>query len=246
MAETLVRNAVVTGAAGGMGRAITEALLQSGRRVVLVDRDPESLRQFAAKMGDSTFPIQLDITDAKSVDRLPDLIPNAFKPIDILINNAGHDIGGRTRFDIGPADDWSSIIQTNLIGLMRVTRSILPDMVRRNSGHIVNISSINAVRIIPDMAAYSTSKAGVHMFTETLRGELAETAIRVTEMQPGLTRTGIILTRYRGDRKKEKDYFGQFKLALDPADVARSILFALDQPPHVQIAEMMILPVNRY
>jgi 3-hydroxy acid dehydrogenase/malonic semialdehyde reductase len=246
MAETLVRNTVVTGAAGGMGRAITEALLQSGRRVVLVDRDPESLRQFAAKMGDSTFPIQLDITDAKSVDRLPDLIPNAFKPIDILINNAGHDIGGRTRFDIGPADDWSSIIQTNLIGLMRVTRSILPDMVRRNSGHIVNISSINAVRIIPDMAAYSTSKAGVHMFTETLRGELAETAIRVTEMQPGLTRTGIILTRYRGDRKKEKDYFGQFKMALDPADIARSILFALDQPPHVQIAEMMILPVNRY
>ena len=246
MAETLVRNAVVTGAAGGMGRAITEALLQSGRRVVLVDRDPESLRQFAAKMGDSTFPIQLDITDAKSVDRLPDLIPNAFKPIDILINNAGHDIGGRTRFDIGPADDWSSIIQTNLIGLMRVTRSILPDMVRRNSGHIVNISSINAVRIIPDMAAYSTSKAGVHMFTETLRAELAETAIRVTEMQPGLTRTGIILTRYRGDRKKEKDYFNQFKIALDPADIARSILFALDQPPHVQIAEMMILPVNRY
>ena len=113
-------------------------------------------------------------------------------------------------------------------------------------GHIVNISSINAVRIIPDMAAYSTSKAGVHMFTETLRGELAETAIRVTEMQPGLTRTGIILTRYRGDRKKEKDYFDQFKLALDPADIARSILFALDQPPHVQIAEMMILPVNRY
>jgi len=91
---------------------------------------------------------------------------------------------------------------------MRVTRSILPDMVRRNSGHIVNISSINAVRIIPDMAAYSTSKAGVHMFTETLRGELAETAIRVTEMQPGLTRTGIILTRYRGDRKKEKTTSG--------------------------------------
>jgi len=80
-------------------------------------------------------------------------------------------------------------------------------------GHIVNISSINAVRIIPDMAAYSTSKAGVHMFTETLRGELAETAIRVTEMQPGLTRTGNHPHPLRGDRKKEKDYFGQFKMA---------------------------------
>jgi 3-hydroxy acid dehydrogenase/malonic semialdehyde reductase len=246
MAETSLRNAVVTGAAGGMGRAITRALLDSGRRVVLVDRDAESLRAFAAEMGDSTFPIQLDISDAKAVDRLPDQIPEAFKQVDILVNNAGHDIGGRTRFDIGPADDWAGIIQTNLIGLMRVTRSILPDMVKRNTGHIVNMSSINAVRIIPDMAAYSASKAGVHMFTETLRGELAETAIRVTEMQPGLTRTGIILTRYRGDKQKEKDYFDQFKMALDPADIARSIVFALDQPPHVQIAEMMILPVNRY
>ncbi len=246
MAETSGRNVVLTGAAGGMGRAITRALLDSGRRVVLVDRDLESLRQFATEMGDNTFPLQLDITDNQAVDRLPDLIPDAFKPVDVLINNAGHDIGGRTRFDIGAADDWSAIIQTNLIGLMRVTRSLLPGMVKRNTGHVVNISSINAVRIVPDMAAYSTSKAGVHMFTETLRGELAETAIRVTEMQPGLTRTNIILTRYRGDRAREKDYFDQFKLALDPADIARSIVFALDQPPHVQIAEMMILPVNRY
>jgi 3-hydroxy acid dehydrogenase/malonic semialdehyde reductase len=246
MAETSGQNAVVTGAAGGIGRAITRALLESGRRVVLVDRDADSLHLFATEMGGNTFPIQLDIGDAKAVDRLTELIPDAFKPIDILINNAGHDIGGRTRFDIGQADDWSNIIQTNLIGLMRVTRSILPDMVGRNSGHIVNISSINAVRIVPDMAAYSASKAGVHMFTETLRGELAETAIRITELQPGLTRTGIILTRYRGDLKKEKEYFDQFKLALDPADIARSIVFALDQPSHVQIAEMMILPVNCY
>jgi 3-hydroxy acid dehydrogenase / malonic semialdehyde reductase len=246
MSDFQSRNALLTGAAGGMGRAITRALIESGRRVVMVDRDAESLGAFATEMGESTFAVQLDITDAKNVDRLLDLIPDTFKPIDILINNAGHDIGGRTRFDIGSPDDWSNIIATNLIGLMRVTRSILPDMVKRNTGHIVNISSINAVRIVPDMAAYSTSKAGVHMFTETLRGELAETAIRVTEIQPGLARTNIIVTRYRGDKQKEKEYFDQFKIALDPADVARSIVFALDQPPHVQIAEMMILPVNRY
>ena len=244
MAEASSRNVVVTGAAGGMGRVITKALVESGRRVVLADRDGE--RQFAGEMGSSTFPIRLNITGPASVDRLPDLIPDAFKPVDILVNNAGHDIGGRTRFDAGATDDWSGIIQTNLIGPMRVTRSLLPGMVQRNSGHIVNISSINAVRIVPDIAAYSASKAGVHMFTETRRGELAETAIRVTEIQPGLTRTNIILIRYRGDREKEKDYFDQFKMALDAADIARSIVFALDQPPHVQIAEMMILPVSRY
>jgi 3-hydroxy acid dehydrogenase/malonic semialdehyde reductase len=246
MTEQSGQTVVLTGAAGGMGRAITKALLESGRRVVLVDRDGKALQELAATAGNAVFPIQLDISDAKAVDGLPDAIPAQFKPVEILINNAGHDIGGRTRFDIGSADDWSNIIQTNLIGLMRVTRAILPDMVKRDAGHIVNISSINAVRIVPDMAAYSTSKAGVHMFTETLRGELTETAIRVTELQPGLTRTNIILTRYRGDQQKEKDYFDQFKLALEPADIARSIVFALDQPAHVQIAEMMILPVNRY
>ncbi|MBB4360041.1 3-hydroxy acid dehydrogenase/malonic semialdehyde reductase [Bradyrhizobium sp. CIR18] len=246
MTEQSGQTVVLTGAAGGMGRAITKALLDSGRRVVLVDRDAKALQEFAATCGDAVFPIQLDISDAKAVDALPNAIPAQFKPVEILINNAGHDIGGRTRFDVGSADDWSNIIQTNLIGLMRVTRAILPGMVQRNAGHVVNISSINAVRIVPDMAAYSTSKAGVHMFTETLRGELAETAIRVTELQPGLTRTNIILTRYRGDTQKEKDYFDQFRMALDPADIARSIVFALDQPAHVQIAEMMILPVNRY
>ncbi|PSO14218.1 SDR family oxidoreductase [Bradyrhizobium sp. MOS003] len=246
MTEQSSQTVVLTGAAGGMGRAITKALLDSGRRVVLVDRDAKALQELAATAGDKVFPIELDISDAKAVDRLPDAIPGHFRPVEILINNAGHDIGGRTRFDVGSADDWSNIIQTNLIGLMRVTRAILPGMVQRNAGHVVNISSINAVRIVPDMAAYSTSKAGVHMFTETLRGELADTAIRITELQPGLTRTNIILTRYRGDTQKEKDYFDQFRMALDPADIARSIVFALDQPAHVQIAEIMILPVNRY
>jgi 3-hydroxy acid dehydrogenase/malonic semialdehyde reductase len=246
MTEQSGQTVVLTGAAGGMGRAITKALLESGRRVVLVDRDAKALQELAATAGSAVFPIQLDVSDAQAVDRLPEAIPAHFKPVDVLINNAGHDIGGRTRFDVGSADDWSNIIQTNLIGLMRVTRALLPDMVRRNAGHVVNISSINAVRIVPDMAAYSTSKAGVHMFTETLRGELADTAIRVTELQPGLTRTNIILTRYRGDKHKERDYFDQFRMALEPADIARSIVFALDQPAHVQIAEMMILPVNRY
>ncbi len=240
------RIVLLTGAAGGLGRAIARAAVGSGRRVVLVDRDGPALEAFAKELGDAVSAIRLDVTDDSAVDRLPETLPEAFRPIDVLINNAGHDIGGRTRFDEGAADDWSNIIRTNLIGLMRVTRAVLPDMVRRNAGHVVNVSSINAVRIVPDMAAYSTSKAGVRMFTQTLRGELAETAIRVTEILPGLTRTGIIRTRYRGDREKERAYFDQFKTALEPEDVARAIMFALDQPPHVQIAEIMVLPINRF
>jgi 3-hydroxy acid dehydrogenase/malonic semialdehyde reductase len=238
--------ALVTGAAGGMGRAIAKALIAEGHKVVLADRDSKSLKAFAAELGANAFALALDVTDGPAVSRLLDAVPAAFRPIDILINNAGHDIGGRKRFEAGDADDWAAIVETNLIGLMRVTRAVLPDMVKRNTGDIVNMSSINALRIVPDMAPYSASKAGVHMLTETIRGELAETGIRITEINPGLTRTNIILTRYRGDRAQEKAYFDQFKLAMEPEDIARSIMFALNQPRHVQMAQMVILPVNRY
>lgn len=159
---------------------------------------------------------------------------------------AGHDIGGRTRFDLGAAEDWTNILDTNLAGMMRVTRSLLPGMVSRNRGDIVNMSSISAIRLVPDMAAYTASKAGVRAFTDVLRADLAETAIRVTEILPGLTRTNIILKRHRGDRKLADAYFARYGIALDPVDVARSVLFALDQPPHMQIAQMFILPVNRW
>lgn len=237
---------LLTGAAGGMGTAIAKALVEAGYQVVLVDRDEKKVADLARTLGPATTPLVVDITDGKSVSSLPEQVPERFRPIDILINNAGHDIGGRKRFDMGSADDWAAIVETNLIGLMRITRAFLPNMVRRNTGDIVNMGSIAALRIVPDMAPYNASKAGIHMLTDVIRGELAETGIRVTEIMPGLTRTGIILTRYRGDRAQEKDYFDQFKMALNPEDIARSILFVLSQPRHVQVAEMVVLPVNRW
>ncbi len=238
--------ALITGAAGGMGTAIAKALADAGHPLVLLDRDEEKLAALSRMLGSKTVPLVIDITNGKSVASLPEQIPREFRPIDILINNAGHDIGGRKRFDLGSADDWAAIVDTNLIGLMRVTRAILPDMVKRNTGDVVNMGSIAALRIVPDMAPYNASKAGVHMLSDVIRSELAETGIRVTEIMPGLTRTGIILARYRGNRELEREYFDQFKMALDPDDVARSVMFALSQPRHVQIAEMVVLPVNRW
>jgi 3-hydroxy acid dehydrogenase/malonic semialdehyde reductase len=238
--------ALLTGAAGGMGTAIATALVAAGHPVVLVDRDAARLDALAKSLGGKTTTLVLDITDGPKVAALPSMIPDAFKPIDILINNAGHDIGGRKRFDVGSADDWAAIVDTNLNGLMRVTRAILPDMVARDTGDIVNMGSIAALRIVADMAPYNASKAGIHMLTDIIRAELAHTGIRITEIMPGLTRTGIILTRYRGDRDQEKAYFDQFEMALDPEDIARSIMFALEQPRHVQVAQMVVLPVNRW
>jgi NADP-dependent 3-hydroxy acid dehydrogenase YdfG len=229
-----------------MGTAIAKALVAAGHPVVLVDRDGPKLDALARSLGGKTTTLVLDITDGPKVATLSDLVPDTFRPIDILINNAGHDIGGRKRFDIGSADDWAAIVETNLTGLMRVTRAILPGMVARNTGDIVNMGSIAALRIVADMAPYNASKAGIHMFTDVIRAELAHTGVRVTEIMPGLTRTGIIRARYRGDLAQEKAYFDQFEMALEPEDIARSIMFALSQPRHVQVAEMVVLPVNRW
>jgi len=240
------RTALVTGAAGGMGRAISAALLAQGYRVALVDRDEAALAALVDELGGDTCTLALDVTDAARVDQLPGLLPQAFREVDVLVNNAGHDVGGRKRFDVGSADDWSAIIETNLIGLMRVTRSLLPGMVSRNSGDIVNMGSISALRLVPDMAPYSASKAGIHMLTDIIRGELAQTGVRVTEILPGLTRTGIIRSRYRGDVEQEQAYFEQFGMALDPQDVARSVIYALSQPREVQVAQIVILPANRW
>ncbi|MER8830666.1 SDR family oxidoreductase [Mesorhizobium sp. M0938] len=240
------RIAFVTGAASGIGRAVCMTLHGKGCRIVLADRQQGPLTALAGDLGADVFPLPLDITDGDAVADCLDRLPPEFRDIDILVNNAGHDIGGRTRFDVGSADDWSAIIETNLIGLMRVTRAILPGMVERGRGDIVNMSSISALRLVPDQAPYSASKAGVHMLSDIIRGELAETPIRVIEILPGLTRTNIVKSRHRGDEEASRQYFEKFGMALDPEDIARCVSFALDQPPHVQIAQMFVLPTNRW
>jgi 3-hydroxy acid dehydrogenase / malonic semialdehyde reductase len=238
--------ALLTGAASGIGAATARRLVAVGRRTVLVDRDAERLEALRAELGDAAAALVLDITDNAAVDALPEAIPPAFRPITALINGAGHDPGGTTRFDLGSADDWQSALETNLLGLIRVTRAILPGMVALNAGDIVNVGSISGLRLVPSMAAYITSKVGVHGFSDALRADLAETAIRVTEILPGLTKTDLIRKRYGGDQRRADEYYERFKLALEPDDVAVAILFALDAPPHATVAQITILPSNRW
>ena len=164
------RKALVTGAAGGMGRAICKALIDAGHSVVLADRDKASVEAFAKELGPKAFALTLDIADAAATASLLDAIPAAFKPIDILVNNAGHDIGGRTPFAKGSADDWAAIVETNLIGLMRVT----PPSCRHGGAQqrrYRQYEPINALRLIPDMAPYSASKRRrAHVYGDTARG----------------------------------------------------------------------------
>jgi 3-hydroxy acid dehydrogenase/malonic semialdehyde reductase len=240
------RIALVTGASSGIGRAIATALLGDGCRVILAGRNEAALREVAANSAARTHVLPLDVTDHAAVDAFVDRLPRAFRAIDLLVNNAGHDIGGRTRFDQGPADDWTNVIETNVSGLIRVTRAIVPGMIARGRGDIINIGSVSALRIVPDMAAYSASKAAVHAFSDGLRGDLAETPIRVIEILPGLTRTGIVERRFRGDQARAEAYYASFGMALQAEDIAAGVLFAANQAPHVTVAQLVIMPSNRF
>ncbi len=239
-------SALVTGGAGGIGRAVAEALAAAGHRVVIADKDAEAAQALADRIGPRAFALPLDVTDNAAVEGILEALPDAFRPVDVLINNAGHDVGGRTRFDKGRADDWSSIIDVNLTGMLRVTRAIVPDMVARDTGDIIMMGSISALRQVPETAPYTASKAGVHAFTDILRADLAETGIRVTEIMPGLTKTDIVRKRHRGDEAAAKNYFDSFRTTLDPEDVARAVLYALAQPRHMQVAQMFLLPTYRW
>ncbi len=237
------RTALVTGAASGIGHATAQALIAEGFDVILADRDADALARVAA--GHPGPAVALDITDHAAVDALPQRLADDNRHVDILVNAAGHDPGGTTRFDLGSADDWTSAIATNLIGTMRVTRAFLPGMIERGRGDIVNVGSIAALRLVPDMTAYNTSKAGLHAFTDQLRTDLTDTPLRVIEILPGLTRTDLIRKRYRGDTEREAAYYARFGMALDAEDIARTILFAITAPPHMVLAQAVVLPANR-
>jgi 3-hydroxy acid dehydrogenase / malonic semialdehyde reductase len=241
------RVALVTGASSGIGRAIAKALLDDGCRVILSGRNKAALREVAATSNTANVHmLPVDITNFSAVDAVPDDLPAAFREIDLLVNNAGHDVGGRTRFDQGPADDWTNVIETNVLGLIRMTRAVVPGMIARGRGDIVNVGSVNALRVIPEMAAYSASKAAVHAFSDGLRADLANTPIRIIEILPGLTRTDIVVRRFRGDSARADAYYESFGMALQPSDVAAGVLFAINQPPHVTVAQLVMMPSNRY
>lgn len=240
------RIALVTGASSGIGRAIATALLTAGARVVLAGRNEAAIEQTAAGHGSRAHVMRLDVTDYGAVDALVENLPVEFRALDLLVNNAGHDVGGRTPFHQGRTEDWTRIIETNVSGLMRVTHAVLPGMIDRRRGDIVNIGSINALRVIPEMVAYGASKAAVHAFSDGLRGDLASTPIRVIEILPGLVETDIVVRRFRGDQARAKAYYESFGIALKPEDIAAGVLYAVSQPPHVTVAQLTILPTNRY
>lgn len=238
---------LITGASSGIGEAIARALASYGCRLVLTARRADRLAAVAEAIGPGALAWPMDMRDDAAVDALPDCLPVKFRQIDVLVNNAGHDVGGRTPFASGTADDWSDIIDTNLRAALRVTRAILPGMVQRRKGDIVNMGSTSGIKSYANIAAYGASKAALHMFSDNIRSELSGSGVRVIEVQPGPVRSGFAEARLRGDETAIREYWTEMSgdLPLESSDVAETVVFALTRPSHVTLSQIVMQPSSK-
>lgn len=238
------RVALVTGATNGIGLQIATRLLQNGCLVLAIGRRIERLDKLQQESGAALQPLAVDLSHPEACDNIMAALTDRFAQVDILVNNAGHDSGGAVPFAESDGDKWESVLDVNLRALMRLSRRILPAMIARGSGDIVNLTSITTRRIAPGLAAYSATKHAIHGFSEVLRAECGPKGVRVIELSPGVVRTGFASARFAGDEGKADEYYGRFPNHLDPDDVARAAVFALRQPPGVMIAEILLLPTR--
>jgi len=237
--------ALITGASSGIGAALALTLAARGVRVIATARKSQRLAKLAARHGKAILPLALDVTDAKASAGIMKALPAKWRAVDILVNNAGSDVGGRRRFDEGGIADWASTIETNVAGLMRMTHAVLPGMLARGRGHIVNLGSVAGLRPMAASVAYNTSKAAVHMFSDSLRSDLKGSPLRVSEIMPGTVRTGFAEARWRGDKATAERFYASFEALLTVEDVVRAVVFALEQPPHVVVAQLLLLPISQ-
>lgn len=236
--------AFITGASVGIGLETARRFSQQGVSLVLLARRRERLEQLAKELSVNApcHVIACDVRDLEQLDKEIENLPETFSQIDILINNAGLSLG------LVPAHtadwaDWRQMIDTNCTSLAFITRRLLPGMVSRNRGHVVNLGSIAGSYAYPGGNVYSATKAFVEHFSRSLRADLLGTAVRVTNIEPGMTGdTEFSLVRFHGDREEaEAVYRGADYLK--PADIAEAICWSVSQPPHVNINRMEIMPV---
>ena len=229
------RVAVVTGASSGIGAACAKALASAGFHVVCGARRIARLTEVAEAAGGEAWP--LDVADAASVHAFCDHVPH----VNLLVNNAGGALG-LDRVADARDDDWQQMFDSNVLGLMRMTRELLPRLEASGAGHIINIGSIAGREAYPGGAGYNAMKFGVRAITKALRMELLGKPVRITEVAPGMVETEFSEVRFRGDRERaEKVYAGLTPLTAD--DVADCVVWAASRPSHVNVDEIVVKPV---
>jgi 3-hydroxy acid dehydrogenase / malonic semialdehyde reductase len=237
----------ITGASAGIGAATALAFAAEGARLLLAARRAGKLAEVAsaalAQGAAAVHSVHLDVRSRIAVQRTIDELPEEWAAIDVLVNNAGLS-RGLEKLYTGKIEDWEEMIDTNVKGLLYVTRSVLPGMVVRGHGHVVNLGSTAGEMAYPNGAVYCGSKAAVRLINDGLREDLLGTPVRVTSVDPGMVETDFSLVRFRGDTEKAaKVYKGVTPLT--PEDVADTIVWAVKQPAHVNIARVVMTSVHQ-
>lgn len=234
----------ITGASSGIGASCARAFAENLARIMICARRIERIERLAeelrSKRNVEVYPFQLDVRDRHAVERSLSNLPREWESIDVLVNNAG--LGrGLDKIHEANIDDWEEMIDTNIKGLLYVTRAVVPGMVRRGSGHIINIGSIAGREVYPGGNVYCSTKFAVRAISQGLRLDLMGTPIRVTNIEPGMVQTEFSLVRFRGDKERADRVYRGIK-ALTPDDIADAVIFAATRPAHVNIVDMLITP----
>ena len=232
---------LITGASSGFGAAMARKFVRNGHRVIAAARRTERLAELHAELGDNLLPVTLDVTDRASIPRMLDGLPEGWQALDVLINNAGLALGTEPA-QVASLDEWETMIETNNKGLVAMTRVVLPGMVERRRGLIVNIGSVAGLTAYPGGNVYGATKAFVYQFTRNLCADLVGTGVRASTIAPGLCGgTEFSNVRYRGDdAAAEKVYEGTEPLTAE--DVAEAAYWIATQPAHVNIVSMEMVP----
>jgi NADP-dependent 3-hydroxy acid dehydrogenase YdfG len=237
----------ITGASAGIGAATALAFAAEGARLLLAARRAGKLAEVASLALERGAPavhaIDLDVRHYRAVQDAIDALPAEWAEIDVLVNNAGLS-RGLEKLYVGKIEDWDEMIDTNVKGLLYVTRAVVPGMVVRGRGHVINLGSTAGLLPYPNGAVYCASKAAEHAINDGLRQDLLGTPVRVTNIEPGMVQTDFSLVRFHGDEERAaKVYKGVTPLT--PEDVADAILWAATRPPHVNIAQVVLTTIDQ-
>lgn len=238
---------MITGATSGIGAACARKFAGAGYRVIITARRAGQLAEMAGEIekefGVEALPLPFDVRDREEVKRALDSLPAAWREIDVLVNNAGLALGLEPEY-AGDFNDWETMIDTNVKGLLYMTRLVVPGMVERMKGHVINIGSVAGDAAYAGGAVYCATKAAVKILSDGLRIDLAHTPVRVTNLKPGLVETNFSNVRFHGDTERASNVYKGIQ-PLTGDDIADVALYAAQAPAHVQIAEVLILATHQ-
>ena len=238
---------LITGASSGIGEGCARKFASEGARLILNSRSADKLEALAKKLQEKyeaqCHILPFDVCDRNAAAAAIASLPDEWKSIDILVNNAGLAIGVDKEHE-GCMDEWEVMIDTNIKALLSMTRMVVPGMIERGCGHIINIGSIAGDAAYPGGSVYCATKAAVKALSDGLRIDLVDTPLRVTNVKPGLVETNFSVVRFRGDKDRADNVYKGIH-ALSGDDIAEVVYFAASAPEHMQIAEVLVMPTNQ-